>query len=233
MSTTHPENDAPKAVQMALAKWGGNNPYGEPNWRIVLAQNCVAKRGGILHDLGDGNQSVFAVGPKGKIVESKIFDSVKSGVVELPKYACEPGWIVEKWFPASTWGTPEQWAAHKSEDGTRLLCEEYPSRGAYWMLIGPFEKIPELSDLENAISMHQESMRVQPTNYDAYFRQVMRDEEYARKMAKAKLVAELNYRRTNELVPVLKGTSLEAQKFRNQLSESTGDRSHLGAVHDA
>ena len=72
-----------------------------------------------------------------------------------------------------------------------------------------------------------------PANYDAYFRQVMRDEAAARAIAKAKMVADLNYRRKNELVPVLKSTSLEAQRFRNQLTEATGLQEHLGAVHNA
>jgi hypothetical protein len=233
MSTFDPTNDAPKATHAALARIGGNNPYGEPMWRVVLAQHCIAKRGGILHDLGDGEQSVFAVGAKGKIVEAKIFDSMTSGTLDLPKYDCADGWIVERWFPASTWGTPEQWASQKAEDGSRLLCEEYPSRGRYWMMMGPFDHIPDLGDLENAIAMHTESMNNQPTNYDAYFRQVMRDEECARQKAKEKLIADLNYRRKNELVPVLKSTSLGAQRFRNQLTAQAGLSEHLGAVHDA
>ena len=108
MSITDPTNDAPKSLQAAIARIGGKNPYGEPMWRVVLAQHCIARRGGILHDLGDGNQSVFAVGAKGKIVEAKIFDSMTSGTLDLPKYDCADGWIVERWFPASTWGTPEQ-----------------------------------------------------------------------------------------------------------------------------
>jgi hypothetical protein len=81
--------------------------------------------------------------------------------------------------------------------------------------------------------MYEEDMRKQPTNHDSYFRQVMRDEEYARKKAKDKLVADLNYRRKNELVPVLKSSSLEAQRFRNDLTAQAGLSEHLGAVHDA
>lgn len=233
MSLTHPENDAPKQVQEFLAKIGGKVPgQDRPMWRIVLAQNCVAKRGGILHEIEGEAPSIFSPGPDGKTYYSRPHDSVTAGMIELPKYVCE-GWIVEKWFPPSTWGTPEEWAGHKAEDGSRLLCEDYPSRGDYWMLIGPFEHIPELTDLETAIRMHQQSEQNRPANYDAYFRQVMRDEAAARAIAKAKMVADLNYRRKNELVPVLKSTSLEAQRFRNQLTEATGLQEHLGAVHNA
>ena len=233
MSIIDPTNDAPKATQAAIARIGGNNPYGKPMWRVVLAQNCIVKRGGIQRELDNGEQSIVTVGPGGRVIESKVHSSVTSGVLEVPRYNCADGWIVEKWFPASTWGTPDQWRSEKSADGMRILQEEYPAEGRYWMMMGPFDHIPDLGDLENAIAMHKESMQSQPSNYDAYFRQVMRDEEYARKKAKDKLVAELNYRRKNELVPVLKSTSLEAQRFRNQLTEQTGLREHLGAVHDA
>jgi hypothetical protein len=139
---------------------------------------------------------------------------------------------MEKWFPASTWGTPEQWASHKSEDGTPMMGA-YPIEGDYWMMAGPFDHIPELSDIEQAMSMHEEAMRNRPANYAAHFKQVIKDEEYAREQRRLKLERELELMRKSELVPVLKGGSLEAQRFRNQLSESIGDRSHLGAVHDA
>jgi hypothetical protein len=232
MSITDPTNDAPKAVQDAIARWGGRNPYGDPMWRIVLAQHCIVKRGGIQRELDNGEQSIVTIGFGGKVIESKVHASVTSGILEVPRYNVE-GWILEKWFPASTWGTPEQWRSEKSEDGSRILCEEYPERGRYFLMNGPFDMIPELGDLENSISMYEDDMRKQPTNHDSYFRQVMRDEEYARKKAKDKLVADLNYRRKNELVPVLKSSSLEAQRFRNDLTAQAGLSEHLGAVHDA
>jgi hypothetical protein len=233
MSIIDPTNDAPKSLQAAIARIGGKNPYGEPMWRVVLAQHCIVKRGGILRNMGDGEQSIVTIGTGGKVFESTVHSSVTSGILEVPRYNCADGWILEKWFPASTWGTREQWASEKSENGSRLLCEPYPERGRYFLMNGPFDKIPALGDLENSIAMYEEDMRKQPTNHDAYFRQVMRDEEYARKEAKAKLVADLNDRRKNELVPVLKSTSLEAQRFRNQLTAQAGMTEHLGAVHDA
>jgi hypothetical protein len=232
MSIIDPTNDTPKAIQDAIARAGGKNPYGEPMWRIVLAQHCIVKRGGIQREI-DGEQSVVTIGTGGKVFESKVHAAVVSGVIDTPRYNCADGWILEKWFPASTWGTREQWASEKSEDGSRILCEPYPERGRYFLMNGPFDRIPELTDLENSIAMYEDDMRKQPTNHDAYFRQVMRDEEYARKKAKEKLVAELNCRRKNELVPVLKSTSLEAQRFRNELTEQAGLSEHLGAVHDA
>jgi hypothetical protein len=232
MSITNVESDAPKAVQDALAKHGGNVPgQDRPMWRLVLAQNCLIVANGIMHELETGDVACFALGPDGKRYYRKPHDRVTAGRVEIPKYPCE-GWVLEKWFPATTWGSPEEWKSHRSEDGSTIMGD-YPSRGDYWMLAGPFEKVPELADLRQAIDMHRQAMQSQPTNYARVLQQTIFDEETKREQRREKLEADLAYMRKNELVPVLKSGSLEAQRFRNQLSESIGDRSHLGAVHDA
>ena len=234
MSITNPENDAPKAVQEFLAKIGGMVPgQNRQLFRIVLAENCMIKSGGVFHDLGTGEQSVFAIDAKGNVVESRVRDKVTSAaLVEVAKYPCD-GWIIERWFPADAWGTPEDWKSHRSEDGSVMMKGEFPSRGDYFMVGGPFPTIPELGDLECAISMHHQAMNQRPSNYRAHFKQVLLDEETAREKRREKLEADLAYIRKNELVPVLRSGSLAAQRFRNQLNESIGDRSHLGAVHDA
>lgn len=231
MSIGNPETDAPRSLQKALAQHGGMVPgQDRPMWRIVLAQNCMIQANGIMHEL-DGEASICAIGPDGKRYYQKPTDRITAGRVAVPKYPCE-GWVLEKWFPATTWGSPEQWRSHKSEDGSTIMGE-YPSRGDYWMLAGPFEHVPELADLRQAIDMHKQAMSQQPTNYARVLQQTILDQETAREKRREKLEKDLAYMRKNELVPVLKSSSLAAQRFRNQLNESTGDRSHLGAVHDA
>jgi hypothetical protein len=231
MSIEHPELDAPRALQQAIARAGGNNPYGLPLWRLVLAQNCVVKRAGIFHDLGKGEQQIYQI-IDGMRVARKLDDTVTIGLKEVPKYPVD-GWIMERWFPPEAWGTPEQWHSHLGEAGMQIMASEYPSRGDYWLINGPFEHIPELSDLENSIAMHEHAMRNRPTNYMAYLKKVISDEESAREARREKMEKDLIYLRKNELVPVLKSTSLEAQRFRNQLQADCGLREHLGAVHDA
>ena len=232
MSTANPETDAPRSIQQAIAEIGGKVPgQNRPMWRLVLAQNCLVRRSGVMHELPTGEVSVFAPGPDGKIHYQQPQDRITVGLMEIPKYPCE-GWVLEKWFPASTWGTPEEWKSHRSEDGSTIMGE-YPTRGDYWMLAGPFERIPELGDLENAIAMHKHAMNTAPVNYANLLKQTVLDQEAAREMRRQKLEDDLAYMRKNELVPVLKSGSLEAQRFRNKLNESSGDRSHLGAVHDA
>ena len=234
MSVEHPENDAPKAVQAFLAKIGGKVPgQDRALFRIVLAEKCLIKAGGIFHDIGAEEQSIFAVGANGKVVENRLSDRVTSApVVEVAKYPVE-GWIIERWFSAETWGNPEQWKSHKSEDGSTMMQGECPSRGDYWIVGGPFPRIPELGDLECSIAMHQQAMENRPTNYAALFKQTIKNEETAREARRAKLEADLAYMRKNELVPVLKSGSLAAQRFRNELQTACGLTEHLGAVHDA
>lgn len=234
MSVTDPTNDAPKSVQKFLAKIGGKVPgQDRPLFRIVLAENCLIKTGGIFHDLGTEEQSIFAVDAKGKVVENKVKDNITSAaLVEVCKYPVD-GWIIERWFPADTWGNPEEWKSHKSEDGSSMMKGEFPSRGDYWIVGGPFQRIPELGDLECAIAMHKQSMDQRPQNYKAHFEQIIRNEETAREQRREKLENDLAYMRKHELVPMLKGTSLEAQRFRDQLQARCGLKSHLGVVHDA
>jgi hypothetical protein len=232
MSVVDPTNDAPKDLQKAIASHGGMVPgQNRPMWRLVLAENCLIVTNGIMHDIGDGQVSCFAMGPDGKKFYEKPLDSVKHGRFEIPKYPCE-GWILERWFPQSTWGTPEEWRSHKSEDGSTIMGA-FPSRGDYWMLAGPFKRVPVLSDLIQAIDMHRHAMATQPSNYANVLKQTILDEETKREQRREKLEKDLAYMRKNELVPMLKGTSLGAQRFRDRLQSACGLKSHLGAVHDA
>lgn len=232
MSASNPLTDAPRELQQAIRFHGGMVPGRDiAMWRLVLAQNCIVKASGILHQLPTGEISCFAIAPDGKRVYEKPADKISAGTFELPKYPCD-GWILEKWFPPEVWGSRDEWKSHRSEDGSTIMGE-YPSRGDYWMLAGPFERIPDLADLRQAIDMHRQTMATKPVDYANMLKQTILDQETAREQRRNKLEADLAYMRKNELVPVLKSGSLAAQRFRNKLNKSIGDRTHLGAVHNA
>jgi hypothetical protein len=227
-----PEHDAPEAVRKALIRIGGLNPHGKPMWRVCLAQNCVRKSEGIVHHLPTGEVSVFDVDPRGEVHgKSNLASKVESGMFELPRYGCGDGWIIERWFPAEIWGTPETWNSHRAADGGRILADEYPRFGDYYMTnLQPFESLPELGDLENAIQMWEHEHRNRPTNILTHYKQQMAAEEELREKRRQKLEDDLSYMRKNELVPVLKSGSLAAQSVRNSLQKMIGDSSHLGVV---
>jgi hypothetical protein len=52
----------------------------------------------------------------------------------VPKYLPVNRWHIERWMPAESYGSPEQWEAHTAEveDGIRILAlGPYPARGEY------------------------------------------------------------------------------------------------------
>lgn len=226
----NPDLDAPESYRKTLLRIGGKNPHGKPMWRVCIAEHCTRKTSGLLHHLPTGELSVFEIDGKGKVHgKTSLGDRVESGVFELPRYPVE-GWIIERWFPAAIWGTPETWNAEKGESGERIMAEEFPREGDYWMTNGPFEQIPDIGDLENAVQQWEHEFRNRPTNVEGLFERSIKAARERREKRRQRLIKELEYLRQHELVPVLKSSSLEAQSVRNDLQKMVGDRSHLGAV---
>lgn len=219
-----PDKDAPKPIRELLLRWGGMNPYGKPNWRVCLAQHVLVKRGGVFHNLEDV-KSMFVLGPDGKRYAKQISDRVTSGFLEVPRYP-HKGWVMERWQPAHVWGTKELWENEKSEDGTPMMGP-FPVQGDYFMVCGPFTKMPDWSDMECAVAQWESQDRNRPADLAMAIGQAIRDEADEQDKKREAFEAELEYMRTNELLPILKGTSLEAQRYRNQLSEAVGDRSQF------
>jgi hypothetical protein len=214
-----------------LLRIGGKVPgQNIPKWRVCIAEHCIRKSAGVLHHLPTGEVSVFDVDGEGKVHgKTSIGDRVESGTFELTRYPVK-GWIIERWFPPAAWGTPEEWASHRAEDGGRIMASEFPHKGDYFITNGPFEEIPDLGDLENAIRMWEHGYDNRPTNILAHYKSLLQAEEDLREQRMEKLVKDLEYMRQNELVPVLKSGSLEAQSVRNDLQRMIGDTSHLGVV---
>jgi hypothetical protein len=112
-------HDTPESVTRSLELAGGNNPFGEPNYRAVWGWNRLAWIGGKFeeHDPATG--------------------SLLREVVELrqePKYPAVNRWHLEKWLPAEAYGSPRAWYAQTIEvaNGRGIpALGPYPSRGEY------------------------------------------------------------------------------------------------------
>ena len=105
-------------MQERATRAGGVNRYGEPNFRVVWGGSRLACIGGRWTDR-DANGN-----PVRETVEMR----------RVPKYLPEDRWHIERWMPAESYGTPEQWVAHTTEieDGVRIAAlGPYPSRGDY------------------------------------------------------------------------------------------------------
>jgi len=111
-------HDPPSALQERIARAGGSNRFGEPNFRVVWGGSRLTWIGGRWSDCdAHGNQT-------GERIELR----------RVPKYSPENRWHLERWMPPESYGTPELWLAQtvETENGIRLpALGPYPSRGDY------------------------------------------------------------------------------------------------------
>ncbi len=110
---------APAWLARLIAGRYGATPYGEPRYRLVWAPARFERSGGAWVDW-DGDRALR------KVVELR----------RVRKYPGEQAWLIERWTPAPSYGTSEQWYATQPEGGTRLPCGvcalgDYPSFGDY------------------------------------------------------------------------------------------------------
>jgi hypothetical protein len=223
-----PNRDAPLVMRKRIKIFAGLNPFGKPNWRVCLAQNVRAIRGGIFHTMPNGDAALIGVGPKGERYHEKVRpDRVTSGQMEVPRYP-HKGWIAERWFPAHMWGTEAEWYAQKSADGQSIMGP-FPKQGQYFMICGPWEKLTDWSDLENAIAHYECTQRLKPVDLAMAMKMAIKHEEDEHAARLRRFEAELESYRQQVILPVLRSTSLSAQRIRNELQKAVGEKSHLPA----
>jgi hypothetical protein len=144
--------------------------------------------------------------------------------MEVPRYPHQ-GWILERWMPPHMWGTEDQWRQQKSEDGTPMMGP-FPKEGDYFMICGPFPKIPEWGDMENAIANYECQQRLRPENFAAAIAQAIKDEKDLQEKKVQRFEEELEQRRKSDLLPVMKSGSLAAQRFRQTLARMAHQSGH-------
>lgn len=111
-------HEAPESVQERVARAGGSNRYGEPNFRVVWGGARLTWIGGRWTDR-DASGNVIR-----EAVELR----------RAPKYLPIDRWHLERWMPPESYGSPEEWYAQTTEveDGIRIpALGPYPSRGEY------------------------------------------------------------------------------------------------------
>jgi hypothetical protein len=118
IQVTRETHETPASVQERTTRAGGVNRYGEPNFRVVWGGSRLAWIGGRWTDRdAHGNMTREAIEMR-----------------RLPKYLPVDRWHIERWMPAESYGSPEQWFAQTTEieDGIRIpALGPYPSRGDY------------------------------------------------------------------------------------------------------
>ena len=110
--------EAPEEIQARVARAGGMNLYGEPNFRVVWGWSRLTWIGGKWADRDSS----------GNVIRERI------ELRREPKYIPHDRWHIERWLPPEAYGTRDQWRAQtiESEDGILIpALGPYPSRGDY------------------------------------------------------------------------------------------------------
>lgn len=109
-------HEADASVCERLARAGGVNLFGEPNFRVVWGGSRLGWIGGRWTDRD----------AHGNVIRERI------ELRQEPKYVPENRWHIERWMPPDTYGTREEWYTRtiETEDGIRVpALGPYPSRG--------------------------------------------------------------------------------------------------------
>jgi hypothetical protein len=111
-------HETPVALEERIARAGGLNRFGEPNFRVVWGGSRFTWIGGRWSDHdAHGNQTRERIELR-----------------RVPKYSPENRWHLERWMPPEAYGSPESWLAQtvETENGIRVSAlGPYPSRGDY------------------------------------------------------------------------------------------------------
>ncbi|MGH9699137.1 MAG: hypothetical protein ACRD52_06695 [Candidatus Acidiferrales bacterium] len=127
IKVTRETHAAPRDITSRIARAGGRNRFGEPNFRVVWGGSRLAWIGGRWTD-HDAHGNALR-----ETVEVRY----------VPKYFPHDRWHLERWMPPESYGSPEGWHAQttETEDGRRVpALGPYPSRGEYehcFTLAGP------------------------------------------------------------------------------------------------
>jgi hypothetical protein len=103
----------PKVYQDYLARLGGKNRYGDPNFRIIWGQHETQRAGGIWEVEG--------------------YPSFK-GYRDLTIGGGQPCWILQMWHPPEEYGTPEYYYIQNEDENGYQTLGEYPYKGRYEIL---------------------------------------------------------------------------------------------------
>jgi len=157
-------------------------------------------------------------------------DAIRIGMFWVPLYQCE-GWILERWFPASSYGSRDQWESALSQDGETPMMGPFPERGGYFMLSGggPWPEIPILDDVRASIAQWENSDHCHGIVDEAAVARAMRndmaeadDREQAQYDA---FLKEVTYQRESHLGYIKGNPALSG--FRNRLVNQQGLTSHV------
>lgn len=224
-------------ISSTLRRRSLDAPGGFPTFRVVHSEFIFEQIGGVWNDWDE------SIAAEDRGVMSNVLDQdgnpipyssplrTVTEIRTIPKYVHleTQGWILERWFPAHKFGSPE---AHYAQvvPGTSIpKLGPYPERGAYVMLTGPFPEQPSIDFLQDFIGYHQSiTEAIMDQDIDAYVKKRVYDREQAAvKKQEADVQASVD-KMMDHAKGILLGTSLAAGRLRSRAAERMGIRSHVG-----
>jgi hypothetical protein len=149
---------------------------------------------------------------------------------EIRKYPHAEGWILEKWFPASAYGTQEEWYSYKAIDGMTAMLGPYPERGDYEMIFGPWPKIPSTDMLQRLVASYASGINSRRGSAESRAQEALLRYEYEEELAERKRKAEYAVMMADQLSPMKSG-SLAASRWRQELAARSGHgNEHIGIL---
>lgn len=220
---------APSDIAEYLITIGGRTPFGEAMWRMVVARNVIWKvEGGKVWDdaLSIAERGGFNV-EDGRAYENRPVRDLSGRLVEQQRYPHLEGWILQKWFPASSYDK-SQWFApeHCMSDGTPRLGP-YPQCGDYEMVAGPVERIPSRAELHEFIAAHYRGLESRSGSVETRMRERMNAIEYEQQRQVQETRAFVD-EYMKDKCSYLNSSSLAAGRVRTERAERLGIREHVG-----
>lgn len=203
----NPLRNTPQRIIAKLTAWGGKNSHGLPMWRVLRAEDHLVQRAGTWTEFDEEEvQAEFEHlrtedGQHAHTVKTKQIapHAVKVGMFWVPKWPVK-GWILERWFPASSIMSRQEWDASVSQDGVTPMMGPYPVKGDYWLLDGPWIEIPLLKEIHRVISEYENDPththgRIDPEVAEQAMEAAMRREEERDEAQTERLLQEAEYGR--------------------------------------
>jgi hypothetical protein len=248
----------PTHLQGFLTRFGGKNPFGRPQWRLQFSDNIFVREAGVYRDWPEGlttaekggfnfeatdEQVMAEIGGKAfeELGEQPMWSALRyenkplrvvTEVRDNPRYPGIHGWIVEKWFPASKYGSPQDWYSFLAIDGKTPMLGPYPNEGDYEMIYGPFPRQPSISQLQLWISNYsrtRDEMKSTGTPESRAIEYANRrvDEEQEQWQRRRK---EYMYMMASEWKSIATNGALGMSRYRQELAERCGITEHIGLL---
>lgn len=230
----HYDGPEPNGLINEILLRRGISPAGFPLYRVVRSEHIFEQSAGLWNDWDDDlneqdRGGMFSQGDGNFRPSSHRPDRIVPEMRHIPAYTHfeEPGWVLERWFPGSYFGSAEAWESIRVPGTNLPILGPFPADGKYLMQVGPFTIEPDISFLIDFIAHRESRWENMPRDVDLYVKQKVSEAEAKEERLAAKRIAE-DHHRVMESIKPLTSSTLEAGRWRDKMWQKSGHTSHLG-----